>query len=89
LNCGQCRTVLSEGRYEKRKKIQVSCKDRPVCEHFYLHRFRKTCAARWHEAAYQSAQSRTGLGHKSIETTMIYLGVTDSEKLRSNIKGPL
>jgi site-specific recombinase XerD len=25
------------------------------------------------------------LGHKSLETTMIYLGVTDSEKLRSNI----
>jgi site-specific recombinase XerD len=26
------------------------------------------------------------LGRKSLETTMIYLGVTDSSKLRSNIK---
>ena len=25
------------------------------------------------------------LGHKSLETTMLYLGVTDSSKLRSEI----
>ena len=85
LNCGQCRTVITEGRYEKRKKINVSCKDRPVCEHFYLHRFRKTCATRWHEAGVPIRTIQNWLGHKSLETTMIYLGVTDSTKLRSNI----
>jgi integrase len=85
LNCGQCRTVITEGRYEKRKKVEVSCKDRPVCEHFYLHRFRKTCATRWHEAGVPIRTIQNWLGHKSLETTMIYLGVTDSEKLRSNI----
>jgi integrase len=85
LNCGQCRTILTEGRYEKRKKIEVSCKERPVCEHFYLHRFRKTCATRWHEAGIPIRTIQNWLGHKSLETTMIYLGVTDSEKLRSNI----
>ena len=85
LNCGQCRTVLTEGRYDKRKKIEVSCKDRPVCEHFYLHRFRKTCATRWHEACIPIRTIQNWLGHKSLETTMIYLGVTDSEKLRTNI----
>lgn len=85
LNCGQCRTILTEGRYEKRKKTQVSCKDRPVCEHFYLHRFRKTCATRWHEAGIPIRTIQNWLGHKSLETTMIYLGVTDSDKLRSNI----
>lgn len=37
LDCGQCRTVLTDGRYGKNKQIEVSCKDRPVCEHFYLH----------------------------------------------------
>src|SRR6266436_569458 len=77
--------VLTEGRYDKRKKIEVSCKDRPVCEHFYLHRFRKTCATRWHEACIPIRTIQNWLGHKSLETTMIYLGVTDSEKLRSNI----
>jgi integrase/recombinase XerD len=85
LNCGQCRTTLTEGRYEKRKKIEVSCKDRPVCEHFYLHRFRKTCATRWHESGIPIRTIQNWLGHKSLETTMIYLGVTDSEKLRTNI----
>ena len=85
LNCGQCRTIITEGRYEKRKKIAVSCKDRPVCEHFYLHRFRKTCATRWHEAGIPIRTIQNWLGHKSLETTMIYLGVTDSTKLRNNI----
>ena len=85
LNCGQCRTVLTEGRYEKKKRIEVSCKDRPVCEHFYLHRFRKTCATRWHEAGIPIRTIQMWLGHKSLETTMIYLGVTDAEKLRGNI----
>jgi len=85
LNCGQCRTIITEGRYDKRKKVEVSCKDRPVCEHFYLHRFRKTCATRWHEAGIPIRTIQNWLGHKSLETTMIYLGVTDSEKLRSNI----
>jgi integrase len=85
LNCGQCRTVLTEGRYEKRKKIEVTCKDRPVCEHFYLHRFRKTCATKWHEAGIPIRTIQNWLGHKSLETTMIYLGVTDSDKLRANI----
>ena len=33
--------------------------------------------------AYRTIQN--WLGHKSLEATMIYLGVTDSEKLRSNI----
>jgi integrase len=78
-------TVITEVRYEKRKKVEVSCKDRPVCEHFYLHRFRKTCATRWHEAGIPIRTIQNWLGHKSLETTMIYLGVTDSEKLRSNI----
>jgi integrase/recombinase XerD len=85
LNCGQCRTILKEGRYENRRQVEVSCKDRPVCQHFYLHRFRKTCATRWHEAGVPIRTIQTWLGHKSLETTMIYLGVTDSSKLRTNI----
>jgi len=85
LNGGQCRTVLTEGRYDKKKQIDVSCKDRSVCEHFYLHRFRKTCTTRWHEAGIPIRTIQTSLGRKSLETTMIYLGVTDVEKLRGNI----
>jgi len=52
LNCGECKTVVTKGRYETKYKVNVTCKDDPVCEDFYLHRFRKTCATRWHEAEF-------------------------------------
>ena len=84
LNCGQCKTTISVGRYEK-KRVEVSCKDRPVCVHFYLHRFRKTCATRWVEAGIPVRTVQAWLGHKNLQTTMIYLGVTDSTKLRGQI----
>jgi integrase/recombinase XerD len=84
LNCGQCKTTIAVGRYEK-KRVEVSCKNHPVCEHFYLHRFRKTCATRWVEAGIPVRTIQAWLGHKNLETTMIYLGVTDSSKLRGQI----
>ena len=85
LNCGQCRTTHTEGRYEKRKQVEVSCKDRSVCQHFYLHRFRKTCASRWEQHGVPIRTIQHYLGHKNLETTMLYLGIADSEKLRGNI----
>lgn len=85
LNCGQCRTTITEGKYDKKRRIEVSCKDRPVCQHFYLHRFRKTCASRWEQHGVPIRTIQHYLGHKNLETTMIYLGVADSSKLRGNI----
>jgi integrase/recombinase XerD len=85
LNCGQCRTTITEGRYERRKQVEVSCKTRPVCQHFYLHRFRKTCASRWEQHGVPIRTIQHYLGHKNLETTMLYLGIADSEKLRGNI----
>ena len=85
LNCGQCKTSITVGRFEKKKVVEVSCKNQPVCEHIYLHRLRKTCATRWHEAGVPIRTIQVWLGHKNLETTMIYLGVTDSGKLRDNI----
>jgi hypothetical protein len=35
LNCGQCRTTLTVGKYIGKKSVEVSCKTHPVCEHFY------------------------------------------------------
>lgn len=84
LNCGHCRTTITTGRHEK-KRVEVSCKDQPVCEHFYLHRFRKTCATRWHEAGNPVRTIQAWLGHKDLETTQKYLGETEPEKLRGNI----
>jgi integrase/recombinase XerD len=85
LNCGHCKTTITEGKYDKKKQIEVSCKSRPICEHFYLHRFRKTCATRWAEHAVPVRTIQAWLGHKNLETTMLYLGVTSTEKLRTNI----
>jgi integrase/recombinase XerD len=85
LNCGHCKTTITEGRYDKKIQLQVSCKDRAVCKHIYLHRFRKTCATRWIEHGIPVRTVQAWLGHKNLETTMIYLGVTDSTKLRNEI----
>jgi len=83
LNCGQCETEVTKGR--KPHKVKVTCETDPICEHFYLHRFRKTCATRWQESGIPIRTIQVWLSHKSLETTMLYLGVTDSEKLRGKI----
>ncbi|MGA8221590.1 MAG: site-specific integrase [Candidatus Acidiferrales bacterium] len=85
VNCGQCRTAVTKGKYKSKHEVEVSCATDPVCEKIYLHRFRKTCATRWAEAGVPIRTVQHWLGHKDLNTTMIYLGITDSEKLRDNI----
>lgn len=84
VNCGQCKTSITKGRW-KRTLRAVTCKTDPVCEHIYLHRLRKTCATRWMEHGVPIRTVQSYLGHKKLDTTMLYLGVTDSSKLRSEI----
>jgi integrase/recombinase XerD len=85
LNCGQCKTTVNKGRYERKRPVEVTCKTDPVCEHWYLHRLRKTCATRWQENGIPVRTIQAWLGHKNLETTMLYLGVTDTDKLRGQI----
>jgi integrase/recombinase XerD len=85
LNCGHCKTTITKGKYHTKRGVEVTCKTDPVCEHIYLHRLRKTCATRWQENGIPIRTIQAWLGHKNLETTMIYLGVTDSSKLRSQI----
>jgi len=85
LNCGQCKTTITKGRYDKKHEVQVTCKTDPVCEHWILHRFRKTCATRWHEKGIPVRTIQQWLGHKDLETTQRYLGVTPLEKVRDSI----
>jgi integrase len=59
------------------KKKKVSCKTAPVCEKWILHRFRKTCATRWHENGIPVRTIQKWLGHKKLETTVKYLGLAD------------
>lgn len=58
-------------------KRSITCKSHPVCEHFYLHRLRKTCATRWSEAGVPVRTIQHWLGHKDLSTTQRYLGVAD------------
>jgi integrase/recombinase XerD len=85
LNCGQCKTTINKGSYENKRPVEVTCATDPVCEHWYLHRLRKTCATRWQENGIPVRTIQAWLGHKNLETTMLYLGVTDSDKLRGQI----
>lgn len=82
LNCGQCETTLTVGEYNGKKRVKVSCKTHPVCEHYILHRFRKTCATRWLQSGATLRDVQLMLGHKSLATTQKYLGATVSAKLR-------
>jgi len=85
LNCGQCTTTINKGRYDRKRPVEVTCKTDPICRHIFLHRLRKTCATRWETAGVPVRTIQHYLGHKSLETTQRYLGVTDSLKLRSSI----
>ncbi|MGB7466722.1 MAG: site-specific integrase [Candidatus Acidiferrum sp.] len=63
----------------------MSCKHEAVCEKFYLHRLRKTAATRLSHNGISVRTIQAWLGHKSLETTMLYLGVQDSNKLQTNV----
>jgi integrase len=79
LNCGHC-TTLSKGN-------SLSCKDRPICKKWILHRFRKSFATLHHEAGVSPRTLQNWLGHKSLETTIRYLGIADarSKQIRSQV----
>jgi integrase len=85
LNCGRCRTTVTKGSYDHKRKAEVRCAAAPVCERWKLHRFRKTRATRWMENGIPVRNIQKWLGHRSLETTMVYLGLTGLEELRSKI----
>jgi site-specific recombinase XerD len=68
----------------------VCCADDcQVCEQHYLHKFRKTRATHWHNTGVPIRTIQKWLGHKSLETTMIYLGIKDTEELKEQINAPI
>lgn len=85
INCGHCTTTITVGEYDKKRQIQVSCASTPTCQGVYLHKFRKSCASRWDDAGVPMRTIQSLLGHKSLETTQIYLGVASAEKVRDRI----
>ncbi len=85
LNCGRCRTVIVRGSYDHKRRTEVTCKTDNICDQWKLHRFRKTRATRWMENGIPIRNIQRWLGHRSLETTMVYLGLTGVEDLREKI----
>jgi len=81
LNCGHCTGTLNG-------KV-VSCKDAACCDHWILHRFRKTFATMHHANGVPARTIQLWLGHESLETTLRYLADAElgSEKTRSQVNG--
>jgi integrase len=91
LNCGQCQTTITVGRYNKQRQ-QVSCGEsagREACAKHYLHRLRKTRATFWHEQGIPSRTIQHYLGHKSLVTTERYLGIVEDTRLQGQINAPM
>jgi integrase len=73
------------GRYDRKRKQEVTCKTHPVCSRWYLHRFRATCATRWDKNRIPVRTIQKWLGHKKLETTQRYLGTAEIDDLRAQI----
>jgi hypothetical protein len=56
---------------------RLSCKAHPVCDQWYLHRFRKTFATKLHHGGTRLKDLQQWLGHKSLSTTEHYLAGSD------------
>gem|GEM_PF-268397 len=75
LNCGECFSV-GKGRRQ-------TCLTSPVCEQFTLHKFRRTFATFHHEHGVPVTQIQEWLGHENIETTLLYLAISDARSEKS------
>jgi integrase len=76
LNCGHCTNKRGQ-----------SCKDKPVCRRWSLHKFRRTFATMHHDSGVSARTLQAWLGHSNLETTLRYLKVEDmrSERIRSQV----
>jgi integrase/recombinase XerD len=77
MNCGDC--VSKKG---------LSCGDHPVCEHWILHRFRKTFATLHYRTGKVTMKTlQIWLGHKNLRTTMLYLAdeADENPEIRASV----
>lgn len=75
LNCGGC--------YNKSGQC---CKDRAICHHWGLHRFRKTFATMHPEAGVSVRTIQRWLRHSSLDTTLRYLAGSDDKNAKTRLK---
>jgi integrase len=75
LNCGGC--------YNRAGRC---CKDKAICHHWGLHRFRKTFATMHHEAGVPVRTIQRWLRHSSLDTTLRYLAGSDDKSAKTRLK---
>ena len=75
LNCDRCIS-----------KCGNRCSDGPYCEHWCLHKFRHTFATSCLENGISIRSLQEWLGHKSLESTMLYLKYVHPKSLRKIIE---
>ncbi len=89
LNCGNCTTTRSEGRFTK-TQVEKNCATYSEgCGLHYLHRLRKTRATFWHRHGITLRTIQAYLGHADLKTTQKYLGVQDATEVESKINKPM
>jgi integrase/recombinase XerD len=89
LNCGNCKTTRSEGRYTKTQVEKYCATYSEGCSLHYLHRLRKTRATFWHTHGITLRTIQAYLGHADLKTTQKYLGVQDAAEVESKINKPM
>jgi integrase/recombinase XerD len=75
LNCGGC--------YNRAGRC---CKDKAICHHWGLHRFRKTFATMHHENDIPVRTIQRWLRHSSLDTTLRYLAGSDDKNAKTRLK---
>lgn len=75
LNCGGCFNRAGQ-----------CCKDKAICHHWGLHRFRKTFATMHHESGVPARTIQRWLRHSSLDTTLRYLAGGDDKNERTRLK---
>jgi integrase len=69
LNCGHCRSAKG-----------LSCRKHPVCDRWYLHKFRATTATNWLQNDVDIKTVQAWLGHSDMESTLRYLKAASARK---------
>jgi integrase/recombinase XerD len=76
LNCGQCETEHGN-----------KCSEGPFCMRFFLHKFRHTFATEHLRHGVDIRTLQTWLGHRDIQSTMVYLKGVQSKDALAKVNG--
>ncbi len=90
LNCGHCKVVHKRKVRRKGAVVEIerslSCKTSPVCEQWYLHKWRHTFCTNMVQSGVDIKTLQVLAGHKDLATTEKYLQALRLSDMRSKIE---